>query len=892
MSNSQLFRILSLVLGIVSQAAILGLVIYLPWPYGSARWEDQQYLPLVAGIALICALGANLCSTKIFRSVHLLALAVLLLIGFLQAISVPEWAWNSFGRGARFESEVQSLASELGVEASASEMFANSGVALSISPEHTKAALSVFSSAVAVFVASALVFRTRLSATILLGVLMLNGTCFAVFGIYQALVAEEMLLPGLGPSSFGTFVSRNSAPQFLAVAIGAAIGLFVYQHREQKRGDQRYTVKYPSVNPAARLRRLMDDVSNGFGVSTALPLVALVILATAVLIANSRGGTIAGGLAGLACITVIITKLKGSTTNVLLFAGIIVLVGSVLVWSELDTAIGQRLDSINEEAYERDNARIDLWQLVLGQRESYLLGSGLGTFHFAIVPEYAGPKSVWFYHGENVYLEVMSNLGILGLLAALALVVATFQLILKPVKKDLLSKSLKIAALFPVVAISLQSLVDFSLFIPGVCIPFVVLLGALLGRDEVMATSTRKTRKSRSSAESGREENQTEKMRKHKSKSRSRRKEKKSGDDRLPGFAPSALVGTVFLLSLAAYGSESLFAFGEAERIARLSARTEEKTIVNVTDLKFEDHVATKLQRSRTMQENAKVALSEGTSWPVEFDEATITRLSRPEFFTAAFFESSDPTLKPLMEIVAANTQAVDWLNACSSDFSDVISGSPLDGRGYWGMLRSNLGQLSNEELSQVYLRILMTYRHSPKVLLASGQHALLTGHKEEGLRLLQELVPGSSFARYHLSRMVGGALKPEDLFAILPESQLERVALADQLRRAGKTDILKAVINQSDLALAMEQASRATDWTQIAWAAEQIEDSETRLAALKKATLANPLNHSIAYSHAKALYEAEDFESALEEINSALSLAKDNAIYKKLRTEIQQRME
>jgi len=487
--NLQYSKLPLLLLSLVSQGVILFLVTYIPWPYGSARWEDQQYLPLAAGIALCCAVAASLCSTKLFRRTHLLALLLLLLLGGLQTIQVPEWAWDAFSRTARFEGEISALAEEIQVESAAHVAFQIQSKSLSISPEHTKAALSVFSSAVALLVASALVFRTRMSATILLGVLALSGACYAIVGIYQALVSDETILPGMRASSFGTFISRNSAPQFLAVAMGAATGLFVYQHREQKRGDQRYTLKYPSVNPAARMRRLMDDVSNGFGLTTAIPLVALVILATAVLVANSRGGTIACGLAGLACITVIITKLKGSTTNVLLFAGLILLVGCVLVWSELDTSIGQRLDSINEEAYERDNARIDVWRMVLGQRESYLLGSGLGTFQFAIVPEYPEPLNSWFYHGENVYLEAMSNLGILGLLCSLILVVTTFHLILKPAKKDLLIKSLKIAVLFPAVAISLQSLVDFSLFIPGVCVPFAALLGALLGRDEVMATA-------------------------------------------------------------------------------------------------------------------------------------------------------------------------------------------------------------------------------------------------------------------------------------------------------------------------------------------------------------------------------------------------------------------
>ena len=78
------------------------------------------------------------------------------------------------------------------------------------------------------------------------------------------------------------------------------------------------------------------------------------------------------------------------------------------------------MDTVSREAYQLDNARLKLWSMAFSQPSCWLLGSGLGTFHFALLPLYDTPQTTWFYHAENIYVELASGAGVATLLIALA----------------------------------------------------------------------------------------------------------------------------------------------------------------------------------------------------------------------------------------------------------------------------------------------------------------------------------------------------------------------------------------------------------------------------------------------------------------------------------------
>ncbi|MCA9181800.1 MAG: O-antigen ligase family protein, partial [Planctomycetales bacterium] len=257
---------------------------------------------------------------------------------------------------------------------------------LSIDPLQTRATVCVFAMGLAVLLSSIILFRDRQSVSLLLGTLVLSGLAIALLGIYQAVVAGDWTLINVPKqTSFATFYSRNSAPQFLACCFAATAGMLGL-HRANKSKlnfDKRYRVVYPSVNMVARLRRRVEEfITEANPMSFGLLLV-MVLLFASVLIANSRGGTLAFFASGLAVLLIYALGKQASFSSIIAVVFLVVGSGLFLSLYGLDELVGARMDTVSREAYQMDNARLELWKMALSQPSAWLLGSGLGTFHFA-----------------------------------------------------------------------------------------------------------------------------------------------------------------------------------------------------------------------------------------------------------------------------------------------------------------------------------------------------------------------------------------------------------------------------------------------------------------------------------------------------------------------------
>lgn len=118
--------------------------------------------------------------------------------------------------------------------------------------------------------------------------------------------------------------------------------------------------------------------------------------------------------------------------------------------------------------------KVALWPLGVAMVRDYpLVGVGRGAFEVAFPAYKTEPTQVTFTHLENEWLQAVIDLGLPGgllLLGALALVW------LAAARRTPLSIS-DAGLLAGTAALALQNLVDFSLRIPGVAIPFMVALG-------------------------------------------------------------------------------------------------------------------------------------------------------------------------------------------------------------------------------------------------------------------------------------------------------------------------------------------------------------------------------------------------------------------------------
>ena len=985
-------QLLTKVLAWIARGLVFGLLLVAPWPYAMAEWSSQVWLVPVVGAILLLASLVALAQRQSVGNPLVWSLAAVLAVGLLQVVPLPEPLWKMISPLAGFEQKIDQLTSRFAESeaaispiakseaasgdvpqndsgknaAEASDTVANQAVnnaevqadaerqatletvdtlaasrTLSIDPLQTRATVCVIAMGLAMLLSCIILFRDRQSVSFLLGTLALSGLAIALVGIYQAVTAGPWTVINVPKrTSFATFYSRNSAPQFLACCFAATAGLLgLYRANKSKLNlDKRYRVVYPSVNIAARLRRRIEDFVTEVDPLSFVLLFVMVLLFASVLIANSRGGILAFFASGLAVVLVYALGKQVSFSSIIAVLFLVVGSGLFLSLYGLDELVGARMDTVSREAYQLDNMRLKLWGMAFSQPSCWLLGSGLGTFHFALLPLYDTPQTTWFYHAENIYVELASGAGVATLLIALAgLLWLIWQLLSQPSQSNT-ARSARFACLFAVLAVALHNLVDFSLMLPAIFLPLACLVGTYLGTRHNVRQKVRRTQRSRSSSSSlqsptkrrRRQDdldamgNETDELdlaeaprddRERYAQQRKRHPHGNSGrrisaatispeesleatqpittrSDAMPEppWAPRTLIVCLLLISAAVglgYRSLSAFAFAEQLHASQQPENDLIELIRSATNSQWATFPESRLQVGRWRQELSREQLYDSTRWPAEISPDMRQKLSNPEFFNTAFHGSTDPELQSLKEFIDQEPSVLENLANSQADMRAALTACPLDWRASWGVLRSDLGEMSPEQRRRNYARILLTCRNNQSVMQAAGTHALMIGELPAGMEIWRQLLPVSGLARSKVLNLVGRFLTPEQLVAILPENPLQRIELARRANSQNAPLVADAILSAVDLQRAFEAASFAADWPQVAWCAAQKGDTQREIEAWEQAILDDALNPKLSYALALTLQRAQRFDEALPLAEDLLIRDPDNGQYQKLKDEL-----
>lgn len=902
----------------IARGLVMALLLIAPWPFAMAEWKSQLWLVPTVGVIFLLASLVAFSRRLSIGNPMLWSLAAVLAVGLLQVTPLPEPLWQMLAPAAHFEQHVAQLANEFAI---AEQAPTDAGITppvdsqaaavptneipiartLSIDPLQTRATLCVFAMGVAMLVSSIILFRDRQSVSLLLGSLALSGVAISLLGIFQAVVAGDWtFLEVPKGSSFATFYSRNSAPQFLACSFAATGGLLAMYRANLKRRqkDKRYQLVYPAVNPLARLRRLAEDFVADVDPIAFILLVIMLLQSASVLIANSRGGILAFVASGLAIVLVYAMGREASFSALITVPILVIGSGLFLSMYGLDELVGARLDTISKEAYQLDNVRLTLWSMAFSQPSLWLLGSGLGTFHFALLPLYATPQTTWFYHAENIYVELASGAGLITLLIALGgLIWLLCQLLSRPAGSNTAGAT-RFACLFAVLAVGLHNLVDFSLILPAIFLPTACLVGAYLG------TRHHVRHRGRRSQRSGSPTKQTASAKRMPSKQWEAPGGNVSADSNFSGDSPSpigsqrstgkadnswrpqslavclALVATAVGLG---YRPLSAFAFAEQLRVSAQPNSDLVEAIRNAMRSPLASFPEPRLQIGRWRQELASQQLLDSPRWPNDVNPTMRRSLSHPEFFNTALHAIQDPELSILKEFLIQEPAVLENLAASQVDMLAALAACPLDWRASWGVLRSDLGKMNAHDRRRNYARILLTCRNNQQVLQASGTHALMIGDWAAGTEIWRQLLPVSQRARTQVVRLVDRFLTAEQLVAILPDDPLQRIEIARLASQGGDSETTDAILEVIDLQDAFSVARFAADWPQIAWCAEQKGDIDREIDAWEQAVISDAYNPHWLYLLVLALQRDDRLPEAKHRIDDGLGRFASNAQYQPL---------
>ena len=347
--------------------------------------------------------------------------------------------------------------------------------ALSLVPEATAAALFLFI-AFSMLLLGAVRAMKHVRMDWLASQFMGLGTAMALLGIvqYAFLNKDAPLLygfwrPSYGASPFGPFVNKNHFAGWmvmvLPVVVAYGCAVFLTTPRPTGRGR------------GAWLRWVATVEANRF----VLVAVASLVMVLSVVLTGSRSGIASLSIA-LACIGIAVWRevARGRQRWAAVGAMGLLVVGA-LAWGGADTLVG-RFGRVPTEFEGRLTAWRDATVMV---KDFPWFGIGLGSFERAMLVYQTADRSSIYAQTHNDYLQLLAEGGAMVIVPVIVTVVMCVGILrrrLLPGQESTLTSWVRVGAVAGLVGILSQSLVEFSLQMPGNAVLFVVLLAIALHR--------------------------------------------------------------------------------------------------------------------------------------------------------------------------------------------------------------------------------------------------------------------------------------------------------------------------------------------------------------------------------------------------------------------------
>jgi hypothetical protein len=478
----------------LSEALLVSMACLAPWAFGSVEaWAECL---LAAGIALLAVLRlviggiTRIDRTRQLLSLPSLALGGLALLAVLQAIPAPGSLVATISPATvRLRGELVPAGPQSLIDASVAPVSPPAST-IALDPE---AAWREAARLAIVWVLFQCVVGLDGGARLLrrLGmVTAINAALMTLFALIQAFSWDGKIF-GIRPSPIptqwttgGPFVCHNHYAAYLNLGLGFAIGALLaslqdenetlearHSHRSRSLGSGS-SHRHREGKPRRRLR-------NRSGQFLWMAYVASVIV-IGILTSHSRGGFLA--MTAAAGTTLLVLRPKAVRLRAGLLA-VLAILPIFLIAMGTDSPF-QRLATLRNAGETGLNGRTQIWKAALRSwLEHPLLGTGFGDFEIAIAPDPERDPAVVFYHAENEFLEVLTEGGIVGL-GLFALFLGSVVWLGYRSLQDARSsrdRAWVLGSLCAGLALSIQSLGDFPLHVPGIGITAISIAAILSG---------------------------------------------------------------------------------------------------------------------------------------------------------------------------------------------------------------------------------------------------------------------------------------------------------------------------------------------------------------------------------------------------------------------------
>ncbi len=349
---------------------------------------------------------------------------------------------------------------------------------LSIVPDDTRRGLVLYV-ALAVFTLGALRVFSATGAQSVGRAVLAFGSLLAVFGIVQEAlnpVDTAIRVYGfwqpevLGSRPFGPFINRNHFAGWMLMALPLACGSW-YGVLERALRDTLGGVSGRAALLASPLGGQL--IAQGF---------ACVVMAASVLMTRSRSGI--GALVLLVALLALMVLLRQASRRARYLAAAILcaILAATASWAGAGVVLGKFAQE--STSLESVGGRVPIWIDTLRiVRDFPFFGTGLNTYGQAMAVYQTFERTLHFQEAHNDYLQIAAEGGLLLVipsLAAIAVFVRHVRRRFREAPREGTTYWLRVGAGVGIIAIAAQSLVEFSLQMPGNAALFAILLAIAL----------------------------------------------------------------------------------------------------------------------------------------------------------------------------------------------------------------------------------------------------------------------------------------------------------------------------------------------------------------------------------------------------------------------------
>lgn len=346
--------------------------------------------------------------------------------------------------------------------------------ATSVSPFDTHHVAMLLTLLLPLSFAASIVFHARNRLTMLLSAIAITGASVAIIGFYRKLdPTADIWFFQSKSNGFAGFVNRNNAALMLNFGLAASLGLLSWRMMAL------HSIELDDPDFEFNdLLALISDRESLIGLLSSITCVA------GLLLNGSRGGVVAA-LFGLVFAFGYVRPRRGLIGLPVLAVVIAISVAILTVPMQLNLESITRLEMIsaNADTLQKDG-RLLHWQDGWNAAMAYLpMGSGISTYGYSYLPYQSQSPGPWFEHADNLWLEMLVETGLPGVVIAVLL----FVILLRSLRRlstsaDPVDQGVRVAAWYAIAAVAASQFFDFGLIMPANLFVAVVLATAVVSR--------------------------------------------------------------------------------------------------------------------------------------------------------------------------------------------------------------------------------------------------------------------------------------------------------------------------------------------------------------------------------------------------------------------------